>query len=129
MNKNIKNELNEMKYLFTYQRGVVISEQKEIPMEEDMMDTDVVGVVDDVDYDEDGDSFDLDGIMMSGREVQTPVRPDVDTPTTPTTPNTPYKPKPGVKTKPKAGTDDVMDVDMPNWLTFDELGLNFDEEI
>ena len=46
MNKNIKNELNEMKYLFTYQRGVVISEQKEIPMEEDMMDTDVVGVVD-----------------------------------------------------------------------------------
>ena len=41
MDKKVKNELNEMKYLFSYQRGRVISEQKEIPMEEDMMDTDV----------------------------------------------------------------------------------------
>ena len=124
MNKNVKNELNEMKYLFSYQRGVVISEQKEIPMEEDM-DTDVVGVVDDVDYDEDGDSFDLE---MTGREVETPVRPDVDTPTKPKKPGTPYSPKPGPKKNPKA-EDEVADVDMPNWLTFDELGLNFDEEI
>jgi hypothetical protein len=124
MDKKVINELNEMKYLFGYERGRVISEQKEVPVKEDMMDTDVVGVVDNVDYDEDGDSFDLE---MTGREVQTPVRPDVDTPTTPTTPSTPYKPKPGVKTKPKAGTDDVMDVDMPNWLSFDELGLNFED--
>ena len=28
MDKNVKNELNEMKYLFSYQRGVVISEQE-----------------------------------------------------------------------------------------------------
>ena len=35
MDKNIKNDINEMKYLFGYQRGVVISEQKEVPMEED----------------------------------------------------------------------------------------------
>ena len=116
-----------MKYLFSYQRGVVISEQKEIPMDEDMMDTDVVGVVDDVDYDEDGDTIDLEDITMSGREVETPVRPDVDTPTKPHKPGTPYRPKPGPKKNPKA-EDEVADVDMPNWLSFDELGLNFDEE-
>ena len=126
MDKNIKNDINEMKYIFGYQRGVVISEQKEVPMEEDF-DTEVVGVVDGVDYDEDGDSVDLDDIMMSGREVQIPVRPDVDTPTKPSKPGTPYRPKPGPKKNPKAGTDDMMDVDMPNWLSFDELGLNFED--
>jgi len=127
MDKKVKNELNEMKYLFSYKRGVVISEQKETPMEEDMMDTDVVGVIDDVDYDEDGDNVDLEDITMSGREVETPVRPDVDTPTKPHKPGTPYRPKPGPKKNPKA-EDEVADVDMPNWLSFDELGLNFDEE-
>ena len=127
MDKNIKNEINEMKYLFGYQRGVVISEQKEVPMEEDM-DTEVVGVVDNVDYDEDGDNVDLDDIEMSGREVQIPVRPDVDTPTKPSKPGTPYRPKPGPKKNPKASDDDVMDIDMPNWLSFDELGINCDEE-
>ena len=126
MNKNVKNELNEMKYLFGYERGRVISEQKEVPMEEDMMDTDVVGVVDDVDYDEDGDSFGLEDMVMTGREVETPVRPDVDTPTKPKKPGTPYSPKPGPKKNPKA-EDEVADVDMPNWLTFDELGLNFED--
>ena len=125
MDKNIKNDINEMKYLFGYQRGVVISEQKEVPMEEDF-DTEVVGVVDGVDYDEDGDSVDLDDTSMSGREVQIPVRPDVDTPTKPSKPGTPYRPKPGPKKNPKAG-DDAMDVDMPNWLSFDELGLNFED--
>ncbi len=127
MDKKVIDELNEMKYLFGYERGRVISEQKEVPVEEDMMDTDVVGVVDDVDYDEDGDTVDLEDITMSGREVETPVRPDVDTPTLPKKPGTPYRPKPGPKKNPKA-EDEVADVDMPNWLSFDELGLNFDEE-
>jgi len=124
MDKKVIDELNEMKYLFGYERGRVISEQKEVPVEEDMMDTDVVGVVD---YDEDGDTVDLEDITMSGREVETPVRPDVDTPTKPHKPGTPYSPKPGPKKNPKA-EDEVADVDMPNWLSFDELGLNFDEE-
>jgi hypothetical protein len=52
MDKKVINELNEMKYLFGYERGRVISEQKEVPVKEDMMDTDIVGVVDNVDYDE-----------------------------------------------------------------------------
>ena len=123
MDKKVINELNEMKYLFGYERGRVISEQKEVPVKEDMMDTDVVGVVDNVDYDEDGDSFDLE---MTGREVETPVRPNVDTPTKPKKPKTPYSPKPGPKKNPKA-EDEVADIDMPNWLSFDELGLNFED--
>ena len=126
MKKIINEELSMMKYLTGYKRGVVISEQKEVPMEEDM-DTEVVGVVDNVDYDEDGDNVDLDDIEMSGREVQIPVKPDVDTPTKPSKPGTPYRPKPGPKKNPKAGHDDVMDVDMPNWLSFDELGLTFED--
>jgi hypothetical protein len=56
MDNKVIDELNEMKYLFGYERGQVISERKEVPVEEDMMDTDVVGVVD---YDEDGDTVDL----------------------------------------------------------------------
>ncbi len=35
MKKNIKKELLEMKYLFGYERGRVISEQTSVPMEED----------------------------------------------------------------------------------------------
>ena len=71
MEKNIKNEINEMKYLFGYQRGVVISEQKEVPMEEDY-DEDVVGVVDNVDYDEDGDSFDIESLLNAEPGVAEP---------------------------------------------------------
>lgn len=128
MDKKVKQELSEMKYLFGYERGRVISEQKEVPMEEDV-DFDLMGdedikVLDNVDYENDGPDFDVE----SNREIQIPVRPDVDTPTKPKKPGTPYSPKPGPKKNPKAGTDDMMDIDMPNWLSFDELGLNFDEK-
>jgi hypothetical protein len=47
-----------------------------------------------------------------------PVKPDVDTPTRPSKPATPYKPKPGVKPAPKAKRKSI-----PNWLTFDEIGI------
>jgi hypothetical protein len=47
------------------------------------------------------------------------VKPDVDTPTRPKIPATPYKPKPGVKPKPKAGRESL-----PKWLSFDEIGIN-----
>ncbi len=114
MDNKIKREVNEMKYLFGYERGRVISEQKEFPTEEEF------NVLDNVDYDYDGPDFDIE----YNREVETPVRPDVDTPTIPKTPRTPYKPK--RKTKPKA-KNEFLDEDMPGWLSFDELGLNFDE--
>ena len=107
MDKKVAKELNEMKYLFGYERGRVISEQKEVPMEEDV-DFDVL---DDVD-------------VESNREIQIPVRPDVDTPTKPKKPGTPYSPKPGPKKNPKAEDERRM----PNWLSFDELGINMGEE-
>ena len=44
----------------------------------------------------------------------------------PKKPKTPYSPKPGPKKNPKA-EDEVADIDMPNWLSFDELGLNFED--
>jgi len=115
MDKKVTKELNEMKYLFGYERGRVISEQKEVPMEEDV-DFDVMGnedidVLDDVD-------------VESNREIQIPVRPDVDTPTKPKKPGTPYSPKPGPKKNPKAEDERRM----PNWLSFDELGINMGEE-
>lgn len=105
MKKNLLNELNQMKYLFGYKAGKVISEQ-ETPS---------------------GANLSVSGetkeqIEMSGREVETPVRPDVDTPTVPKTPKTPYRPKPGPKKNPKAKSDEL-----PDWLTFDELGLNFED--
>ena len=107
MDKKVTKELNEMKYLFGYERGRVISEQKEVPMEEDV-DFDVL---DDVD-------------VESNREIQIPVRPDVDTPTKPKKPGTPYSPKPGPKKNPKAEDERRI----PDWLSFDELGINMGEE-
>jgi hypothetical protein len=110
MKKNIVKELNEMKYLFGYERGRVISEQKEVPMEED------------VDFDVMNDE-DIDFDVESNREIETPVRPDVDTPTKPKNPDTPYSPKPGPKKKPKAENERRM----PSWLSFDELGIDMSE--
>jgi len=117
MNENIKKELFEMKYLFGYERGRVISEQA-LPMEEfEDVETDFVDVSD-ID-----DLGDVEDFTMAGREVETPVRPDVDTPTKLKKPSTPYKPKPGPKPDPKARK---RKGDMPDWLTFDELGIDFE---
>ena len=81
MKKNIKEELQDIKFLFNYKAGKVLSEQST---------DDVV-------------SFDMNTTEMEEqREVQIPVRPDVDTPTKPKKPGTPYRPKPGPKKAPKA---------------------------
>ena len=109
MNIKINKELKEMKYLFGYERGRVISEQNT--------------PIDEYETEDDIEVLDFDP-EFAGREVETPVRPDVDTPTKPSKPGTPYRPKPGPKKNPKADMDDV---DMPNWLSFDELGLNFED--
>ena len=53
------------------------------------------------------------------KEVETPVRPTTKPGVKPG-PKTPYKPKPGVKPNPKAEKKS----NIPDWLTFDELGLN-----
>lgn len=100
MKKTINEELQDIKFMFKYKPGVVLSEQ----VEDDEVDFDMM----DVEMDEQ-------------REVQIPVRPDVDTPTKPKKPGTPYRPKPGPKKAPKAEKDE-----MPSWLTFDELGIEFE---
>ena len=98
MKKTINEELQDIKFLFRYKAGVVLSEQVE---------------------DEEVDFDMMDVEMEERREIQIPVRPDVDTPTKPNKPGTPYKPK--VKPAPKAEKGEL-----PDWLTFDELGINFE---
>lgn len=100
MKKNINEELQDIKFLFHYKPGVVLSEQ----IEDDEVDFDV-----------------MDMEMDEQKEIQVPVRPDVDTPTKPKKPGTPYRPKPGPKKAPKAEKDKL-----PDWLTFDELGIEFE---
>ena len=109
MKKDIKKELLEMKYLFGYERGRVISEQTSVPMEEDdNIEGEFSGVSD----------AELDENKTKERE-----KIKIDPGTKPKQPKTPYKPKPGPKPDPKAKS---RKGDMPNWLTFDELGIDFE---
>jgi hypothetical protein len=59
---------------------------------------------------------------MGDTTVKPLVKPDVDTPTKPKKPGTPYSPKPGPKKAPKAKKKDI-----PDWLSFDELGIEMGE--
>ena len=108
MKKEIKKELLEMKYLFGYERGRGISEQTSVPMDEDdNMEGEYSGVSD----------AELDENKTKERE-----KIKIDPGTKPKEPKTPYKPKPGAKPDPKAKRKG----DMPEWLTFDELGIDFE---
>ena len=64
------------------------------------------------------DGMEVDGDLIENRELEVPVKPGTKTPTKPDK-DSPYKPKPGPKKKPKAKKGD-----MPDWLSFDELGIN-----
>ena len=111
MENNIKKELNEIKYLFNYKKGVVISEQPENTEDIDDIDLDLS----DIDLGEIGENN-----HTSNREINIPVKPDVDTPVKPKKPGTPYSPKPGPKKNPKAENKKKI----PNWLTFNSLGID-----
>lgn len=50
-----------------------------------------------------------------------PSKPKVDPGTKPKKPSTPYRPKPGPKPAPKA----KKETDLPDWLTFDKLNIDF----
>ena len=67
--------------------------------------------------------MEVDEEIIENKGVEVPVRPGIKTPTKPKKPSTPYKPKPGPKQDPKARK---RKGDMPDWLTFDELGINFE---
>jgi hypothetical protein len=171
MKKQILEELNDIKYLFNYNRGKVISEQEKFESEE--FDYEEIDLDNDYDEDEEEDinylkgefsegyefedydeeysdsdedmddgeelysSFGSDGNFMgmekSMGDMETsefneadmpsiaPSKPGIKTPTKPKKPGTPYSPKPGPKKNPKAKKGD-----MPDWLSFDELGIDFE---
>jgi hypothetical protein len=183
MKKQILEELNDIKYLFNYNRGKVISEQEKYESEEiDFEEIDDEDDDEDINYlkgefneeyddDEEYDymvdpnaeemlpSFDsssssgkylgmakpmgdmdtrtpeererdsrdidmeVDEEIIEKREVEVPVRPGTKEREKTKTPSTPYKPKPGPKPDPKARK---RKGDMPDWLTFDELGIDFE---
>ena len=118
MDKNIKKELLEMKYLFGYERGRVISEQS-LPMEEDDNIEGEYSGVSDAELDE-NDPFATPEMEENTKDKE---RTKVTPGTKPKTrPKTPYSPKPGPDPDPKAKRDS----DIPEWLTFDELGIDFE---
>jgi hypothetical protein len=152
MKKQILEELKEMRYLFNYDRGKIISEQEQFESEDDNEDDvddneddvddnedDVDDNEDDVDDNEDDnedlnylkseyseeydhEDMEVDGDLIENRELEVPVKPGTKTPTKPDK-DSPYKPKPGPKKKPKAKKGD-----MPDWLSFDELGINLKQK-
>jgi len=109
MKKSINEELNSIKFLFKYKAGKVLSEQP----------TDDVNYEDMDDGGEMTTSFDpnmeVDDDLIENRELEVPVKPGTKTPTKPDK-DSPYKPKPGPKKAPKAK--------MPEWLSFDAIGVN-----
>ena len=134
MKKQILEELKEMRYLFNYDRGKIISEQNQnlnemIDLEkgsfgydleedafgayEDELEEDAFGAYED-NLEEEID-FEVPTMEPGTKEKERTItkpgtKPDKDSP---------YKPKPGPKKKPKAKKGD-----MPDWLSFDELGIN-----
>ena len=65
--------------------------------------------------------MEVDEDLIENRELEVPVKPGTKTPTKPKKPGTPYSPKPGPKKNPKARKGDI-----PDWLSFDELGIDFE---
>jgi hypothetical protein len=112
MKNKLNEELKDIKYLFNYNRGRVISEQE-------LFESDKEEFVnyDDMELDEE---MDLPVMLPGTKEKE---RTKVTPGTKPKTPSTPYKPKPGPKPDPKARK---RKGDMPTWLTFDELGIDFE---
>ena len=109
MKKQIIEEIKDIKYLFNYDRGRIISEQPEV---EEMSDLYEMGLeVDELDEEMDVPVM-LPGTKEKERTITTPgIKPG-------TKPETPYRPKPGPKKKPKA-----EDKEMPTWLTFNKIGI------
>lgn len=113
MKKNLINELKEMKYLFGYERGRVISEQEQFESED--FDFEEIEIdEDDIDYSEFSEELDVPVMLPGTKEKER-----IITPGTKPGPKTPYRPKPGPKKNPKARKGN-----MPDWLTFDKLGIN-----
>ena len=109
MKKQVIEEIKDIKYLFNYDRGRIISEQPEV---EEMSDLYEMGL-EDAELDEEMDvPVMLPGTKEKERTITTPgTKPG-------TKPGTPYRPKPGPKKNPKA-----EDKEMPTWLSFNKIGI------
>lgn len=146
MKKNLNEELKDIKYLFNYDRGRIISEQNMFEGNDDYKDRSMYDpYYDDDEYEEEFDldmddysdevpSFDASGefkgmtnpngdMEIGENKTKEKERIKIDPGTKPKQPKTPYKPKPGPKPDPKARK---RKGDMPTWLTFDELGIDFE---
>jgi hypothetical protein len=153
MRKQILEELKDMRYLFNYDRGKIISEQDRslneminlekgsfgYNLEEDAFGGDYKDELEEDafggDYKDDLEEDAFGGDYKDDLEEEI----DFDVPTmmpgtkekerTITKPGTkpdkdsPYKPKPGPKKNPKAKKGD-----MPDWLSFDEIGINLKQK-
>jgi len=140
MRKQILEELKDMRYLFNYDRGKIISEQDRslnemidlekgsfgYDLEEDAFGGDYKDDLEEDafggDYKDDLEEeidFDVPTMMPGTKEKERTItkpgtKPDKDSP---------YKPKPGPKKNPKAKKGD-----MPDWLSFDEIGINLKQK-
>lgn len=112
MKKNLNEELKDMYHLFGYNRNKILSEQAPIVEVENITFGDSY---DEVFTDQSSGYFELPEADMPSIA---PSKPGIKTPTKPNKPGTPYKPK--VKPAPKA------EKKVPEWLSFDELGINFE---
>jgi hypothetical protein len=107
MKKSLNEELQGIHFLLGYDRNKILSEQSSISEMDYMSDEEYV--------DDTTDQFELPEADMPSIA---PSKPGIKTPTKPNKPGTPYKPK--VKPAPKA------EKKVPEWLSFDELGINFE---
>lgn len=105
MKKQIIEEIKDIKYLFNYNRGRIISEQPKVEEMSDLYEM----ALEDAKLDEEMDvPVMLPGTKEKERTITTPG----------TKPGTPYRPKPGPKKAPKA-----EDKEMPTWLSFNKIGI------
>ena len=117
MKKSLNEELQGIHFLLGYDRNRILSEQPSIS-EMDYMNDDAT--YDNTVSDEFGDDQSSGYFEMPEADMPSiaPSKPGIKTPTKPNKPGTPYKPK--VKPAPKA------EKKVPEWLSFDELGINFE---
>ncbi len=149
MEKNVINEINDMKYLFTYNRGKLLSEQekyegKEIGIENidiDYMeydDEDLNYLKNEIeeefennmeDYINEVPSFDSNGTFLGmskpNEDMEIKENKTKEKERTITIPGTKPGTKPGTPYSPKPGPKKApkAKTKIPNWLTFDSIGI------
>jgi hypothetical protein len=129
MKKNLNEELRDVYYLLGYDRNKILSEQAPIVEDVNTFEFEDMDGGEEL-YPSFGSDGDFVGMETPMGDMETdefteadmpsiaPSKPGIKTPTKPNKPGTPYKPK--VKPAPKAEKSDL-----PDWLTFDELGIEF----